>query len=702
MKDPTQIDTRTRLSLQAQRITRHYIFALTLIISLIIFSCILMQIAFDIQRTKLRVNALAAEQSRLFTDIGSMTSGLMKNATQDNMPEQSLNDLRMRIKENVERVRRNTDEIIKIDRDYFFGLIKGGAVARIYTGSPVPLEKKLSKFLSRADEIASMDTARLRNRLQQWSPIDVVVSSAIIMQNDFDQAMVSSFKISEQSIGFLRLVELLISVAAIALIVIEALCIFAPLVRTLRREHEKTAAHQDKLQVQSRLDGLTGLGNRLAFEEQLLLKVDQCRRTQSPLGLILFDLDRFKPINDSWGHPAGDALLRAVGERARRSAGHRAFVARLGGDEFGILTSEVDDDDAIHGLVARVKLAIEQSVLYNSHELRPLASFGGAILNPAAPETADWLLGAADAALYKAKRQRLGFALLDEGMKTEAADEKRLAQDFRTALGHAALEVYYQAQVRLADDRLVGFEALVRWDHPERGLLTPHAFLPVAKQYGLMTDLTIFVVNRVADDLRRWTDMGYKPGVIGINIPESMLASGRARVAIVQALLRNGLPPGLIGIEVTEDVLLNHNSEAIAEDLRMMRANGIRVSFDDFGTGYASLIHLKQFPLDEIKIDHSFVRDLFKKDSSAEIVACLVDLAGKLHKTIVAEGIETEEQLAFLRHNGCHIGQGFLFSQPVPFDATLPQIRVRGAGVGPTDRLPREDVRNHPLQSDAA
>ena len=287
-------------------------------------------------------------------------------------------------------------------------------------------------------------------------------------------------------------------------------------------------------------------------------------------------------------------------------------------------------------------------------------------------------------------------------MKTEAADEKQLAQDFRKALGHAELEVYYQAQVSLTDDRLVGFEALVRWDHPERGLLTPHAFLGVAKQYGLMTDLTIFVVNRVADDLRRWADMGYKPGVIGINIPESMLASGRARATITQALSRNGLPPGLIGVEVTEDVLLNHNSEAIAEDLRLMRTNGIRVSFDDFGTGYASLIHLKQFPLDEIKIDHSFVRDLFKKDSSAEIVACLCDLASKLNKTIVAEGIETEDQLDFLRHNGCHIGQGFLFSQPVPFNDTLLQIRVRGAGVGSVDRFPRQDVRNHPLQSDAA
>ena len=453
------------------------------------------------------------------------------------------------------------------------------------------------------------------------------------------------------------------------MLVLEARYIFAPLVQRLRREHEQVVLHQARLQEQSRHDLLTGLGNRLAFQERLDASVGH-----RPQHAAIHEPRAVRPSTGSSRSttPSGTWPATHCCRRSRTGPGRRpvpdAFVARLGGDEFGILSPEADTIGGMERLIARVKQAVEQEVPFQSHCLQPVASFGGALLSGSGPERSDWLLGAADLAVIRAKQDRLGHAIFNAEMRAAAAAERQLAIDLKRAIGAAELQVYFQPQVRLVDRSIIGFEALIRWNHPERGLLGPGLFLSCAEQHGLMTDLTAFVVEQVAASLRGWIKLGFDPGIVAINVPESMLATPLARQTIQLALGRHRLDHGRICVEVTENVLLNRNAGQIIDTLRSMQSDGARVSFDDFGTGYASLSHLKSFPLDEIKIDRSFINDLLTEESSAEIVRSLIKLAAKLKKTVVAEGIETEEQLQFLLEEGCAIGQGYLFSRPVPFE----------------------------------
>ena len=375
-------------------------------------------------------------------------------------------------------------------------------------------------------------------------------------------------------------------------------------------------------------------------------------------------------------------------------------MARLGGDEFAVLPCLGDGSETLVELIGRLKPEVERTIVYASHDIEPAVSFGAAVLPTGSSRDGDWLFGAADAALYRAKQDRRGSVLFDDAMRAEMETEHQLALGLKRALAAQELDVFYQPQVRLADRRVVGFEALVRWHHPERGLLAPGVFLPAAERCGLMTELTVFVVWRVAADIARWIGMGREPGIVAINMPEAMLATALARQTIDQAMARHGLSVARLGIEVTENVLLNRNTTLIIETLRAMRIRGVRVSFDDFGTGYASMSHLRSFPLDEIKIDRSFVRDVLVDGSSAEIVRSLIRLAGKLKKTAVAEGIETADQLAFMLEEGCPIGQGYLFSPPVPFEDASAMIGQRQP-LPPGPTVTNEAFRLEPLRERA-
>ena len=274
--------------------TSYYKVALLLVAVLILATFVLMQRALHIQEVKIRLNALTSDQSRLFTDIGAMTRTLMQEAVGGHMPENSLDELRARIKQKTTRIRDNMAEILATDEDRFMGLFEGGIVLRFYRQPPFSLERKLDMFLHRADDIAGLETSRLRDRQRQWSPIDIVVSSVTLMQRDFDEAMLKSFEVSQRNVESVRLVEVCLSAAALVLLGLEWIFIFAPLVRRLRREHEQTLRQQIELEHQSRRDGLTGLHNRMSFQGELAREIDESRSAGRPVGLILFDPRSFQ------------------------------------------------------------------------------------------------------------------------------------------------------------------------------------------------------------------------------------------------------------------------------------------------------------------------------------------------------------------------------------------------------------------------
>jgi diguanylate cyclase (GGDEF)-like protein len=415
-----------------------------------------------------------------------------------------------------------------------------------------------------------------------------------------------------------------------------------------------------KLSHMARHDALTNLPNRTSFREQMEQYLSHLGRDQT-FAVLCLDLDHFKSVNDTLGHPFGDMLLRQVGERLRHCIRESDSIARLGGDEFAILQGALTQPTEVTALATRLIEVIGAPYDLDGHQVVIGASLGIAIA-PTDARDPDQLLKNADMALYRAKADgRNTYRFFEQEMDARMQARRTLEIDLRKALANDEFELYYQPVVTLKTGQVGSFEALLRWHHPERGMVPPLEFIPLAEETALIVPLGEWVLRKACAEAATWSQaIG-----VAVNLSPVQFKSRHLMSAVIAALAISGLPPQRLELEITETVLLQ-DSEATLATLHQLRSLGVRISMDDFGTGYSSLSYLRSFPFDKIKIDRSFVRDVLSKDGCAAIVRAVAVLGTSLGMETTAEGVETQEQLDYLRREGCTEVQGFLFSKPRP------------------------------------
>jgi diguanylate cyclase (GGDEF)-like protein/PAS domain S-box-containing protein len=424
---------------------------------------------------------------------------------------------------------------------------------------------------------------------------------------------------------------------------------------TERRRAEERIAHM------AHHDPLTDLPNRSAFTERLMFAIERAAETPAAFGLLCLDLDRFKEVNDVFGHSVGDELLRQVSRRLHAVA-EGAFLARLGGDEFMLITPTGDQPSTTAALADRLIAAAEKDFEIDGNQLRVGLSIGAAIF-PDDGVDATTLLGNADAALYRAKIEGRGMIRFFEPDMDKRLRERRVLQhDLRSALDRGQLSLHYQPQARLDGD-IIGFEALARWQHPQRGFVPPATFIPVAEESGLMIPLGEWILREACREAASWR----RPLQIAVNLSPVQFRHGDLPALVHVILLETGLPASRLELEITEGVLIQDFSRALSI-LRRLKALGVRIAMDDFGTGYSSLAYLQSFPFDKIKIDRAFISNVERNPQSAAIVRAVIGLGRGLKLPVVAEGVETEDQLSFLAKELCDEVQGYFIGRPWPID----------------------------------
>jgi diguanylate cyclase (GGDEF)-like protein len=406
-------------------------------------------------------------------------------------------------------------------------------------------------------------------------------------------------------------------------------------------------------------DVLTGLPNRTMFQQQLDHSFRASAGNGGLFALHCLDLDQFKVINDTLGHPAGDALLVEAARRLQHAArGH--FVARLGGDEFVVLQTIGDDRDAIDRLARDILGEMARPITLDGNEVVPSTSIGIAIA-PQDGEESETLLRSADLALYRAKEAGRGtYAFFEESLNERAQQRRQLEADLRLALERREFELFYQPLFDLEQNQICSFEALLRWRHPERGLVSPADFVSVAEDTGLIVPLGAWVIREASARAATW------PGGIrvAVNVSAVQFHRGSLHDSIVRALADSGLEPNRLEVEITESIFLE-GGEVTLRLLHSLRALGVRIALDDFGTGYSSLSYLQSFPFDKLKIDRSFIQNLLTREGASAIVHAITELAGALGIETTAEGVEETAQLMELRAHGCSSVQGYLFAEPM-------------------------------------
>lgn len=411
-------------------------------------------------------------------------------------------------------------------------------------------------------------------------------------------------------------------------------------------------------------DLLTGLPNRALFKDRLTQAIANARRHGSLLAVMFLDLDRFKSVNDTLGHLVGDELLQLTSQRLRHCLREGDTLARIGGDEFMLLLPHIRTRDSAAYIAEKILAALKAPFHLNSHELYISASIGIAVY-PDDGVTHETLIKHADIAMYSAKDQgRNDYRFFDSGLNQHLTGRMAVESDLRRGLQRGEFEMHYQPKVDTMHDRIIGMEALIRWHHPQRGLVHPDEFIPIAEESGLIAPMSEWVLDTVCRQARAWRDQALPLAALAVNLPARHIEHPDFVDEFVRVLRDHRLEGSGIGIEITESTLMR-DMEGSVHKLRQLSDMGVEISIDDFGTGYSSLSYLKRLPVHCLKIDRSFVHDLHSQENGAPLVAGIVAMAKGLRLNLVAEGVETQAQLEFLRQIGCDAYQGHLFSQAV-------------------------------------
>lgn len=422
---------------------------------------------------------------------------------------------------------------------------------------------------------------------------------------------------------------------------------------------------EDEMRHRATHDALTGLPNRTLLQDRLDLALIHARRYHSGCALLMVDLDNFKEVNDGWGHSMGDRVLIMAAKRISRALREGDTVARFGGDEFVVLVSGRHSLESVKAIADKIMTALRNVFIVGGHQFHVSASIGVANF-PQHAQDAETLMSNADIAMYKAKLMgRSAVCMFDDSMGLHQQESQKLKTWLNEAMEKGQLQLHYQPQYSVADGSIVGFEALLRWHHPDMGWISPDLFIPVAEASGLIIPLTDWVLETAAGQIRAWSDMGICKR-ISVNVSALHFRQHDVLLATVRRIVQlHGFQPLLLGLEITETALMDE-SEMVISTLRQLVALGVHMSIDDFGTGYSSLASLQLFPLHTLKIDGSFMRDLHDNTRSAALVSGLINLAKSLDLEILAEGVETAEQLDILRLNRCDVIQGWLKNPAMP------------------------------------
>ena len=433
----------------------------------------------------------------------------------------------------------------------------------------------------------------------------------------------------------------------------------------------KTAEHQMEYLAQH--DALTGLPNRVLVQDRFEQARALADRSGSKVALLFLDLDNFKTINDSLGHAVGDALLRQIADRLAGCVRDADTISRQGGDEFLVVLPALQQPDDAAPVLLKLLERLREPIQAEGHELSTSVSIGISIYPDDGPDF-NTLLKKADTAMYRAKAAgRNAYRYFDEQMNIEAVEHLALRNDLRRALERGEFSLHYQPQIHLATGAVVGVEALMRWNHPERGAIPPVRFIPLAEESGLIVPMSEWVLREACQQAMRWRAAGLPELLMAVNLSAVQFQRGDVEQTVMQALESSGLKPECLELELTESTLI-HESEAVLATVQRLKQRGVRFSIDDFGTGYSSLSYLKRFAIDKLKIDQSFIRDLAVDPDDAAIVRAIIQMAHSLGLKALAEGVETAEMLARLRVFGCDEVQGYHFARPMPaqqFEAYL-------------------------------
>jgi diguanylate cyclase (GGDEF)-like protein/PAS domain S-box-containing protein len=434
---------------------------------------------------------------------------------------------------------------------------------------------------------------------------------------------------------------------------------------------------QQQLEYLANYDALTGLGNRNLFLTQLKVGIERAARHRRGLALIFIDLDNFKVINDTLGHDVGDQLLSEVARRLKACVRQEDIVCRLGGDEFTVYVEDFADPQLLVSTAQRLVQAVSEPYQITGHDIFVTASIGISTY-PNDGATISELVKNADVAMYKVKEQgRNGFQFFREDMNARAFERLVFVSGLRRALERNEFRLVYQPQVDLTDRRTRGAECLLRWNHPDLGEVSPGSFIPVAEETGLIVPIGVWVFRSVCEQLSRWGGLR-SPGRISVNLSARQFRQPDLVDAIRSAVAEAGVSAAMLGVEVTESALID-DPEKASVTLSRLKDMGLAISIDDFGTGYSSLSYLKRFPIDCLKIDRTFVRDIATDPDDAAIVTAIITMAQSLKLDVVAEGVENQEQLDFLRARGCAAAQGFFFSRPLPAEAFRSMLAATGS-----------------------
>lgn len=421
---------------------------------------------------------------------------------------------------------------------------------------------------------------------------------------------------------------------------------------------------QEQVEYLAYHDAMTGLPNRLLAKDRLSHAIAYARRETSGVGVLHLDLDHFKSINDTLGHPVGDALLQQVALTLRDCVRTTDTIARLGGDEFLIILTNVQDAEIISSIATKIQDRLASTFKVSGHELSTSASIGISVF-PQDGEDFDSLLQKADTALYKAKGNgRNAYQFFTEQMNSEAVEYLKIRNGLRQALIKNEFLLHYQPQINLADGKVVGVEALIRWNHPELGLLQPGRFIDIAEDSGLIVPMGDWVLRQACQQAVEWRSAGLPPIVVAVNLSAIQFKRGDVEKSVIQALNTSGHDPNYLELELTESILI-HDTERMLATLQRLKAMGMKLSIDDFGTGYSSLSYLKRFEVDKLKIDQSFVRDMANDRNDAAIVQAIIQMARSLKLQVIAEGVEDEQLVRLLHDQQCDEAQGYHFARPM-------------------------------------
>jgi len=431
----------------------------------------------------------------------------------------------------------------------------------------------------------------------------------------------------------------------------------------------------EELSHQANHDTLTNLPNRTLFKDRLSQAIIASKRNGRNFAVLFIDLDQFKKINDSLGHHVGDEVLVEAAKRLKESLREEDTLARLGGDEFTIILQNVKSIQDVSNVAAKIVTRMRQAIEVDEHKLFISSSIGISLYPQDSSKSLD-LLKFADTAMYKAKDEgRNNYQFYSSDMTAVAFEKVVMDSSLRIAIKEEQFVVYYQPQFNMLNDEIVGMEALVRWQHPQIGLVPPGKFIPIAEESGLIIEIDSIVMKQAMKQFTQWYKDGLNPGRLALNLAMKQLNEKDFVTKLSETMNSLEFQPQWLELEVTESQIMNNPNAAI-EKLNKFSDIGIEIAIDDFGTGYSSLAYLKKLPLDKLKIDQSFVRDIDVDEDDAAITKAIIALGKSLNMKLIAEGVETESQRDFLIANGCEYVQGYLYAKPMPQEEILALLKA--------------------------